>query len=570
MGRRRLKVMADFETTTDPDDCRVWNWFYVPLGTERVEWGKDIDSFMKFISRRDQTIYFHNLKFDGTFIIDRLFRAGFVHTTNKKPDAMQFTSLIDRMGKFYKLTVMFSNGVVVEFLDSLKKLPFSVKNIARAFKLPISKGEINYHKPRPVGYEPTDEELDYGFRDVLIPAKALQTQFDKGLTKLTQGADALAEYQRVIGKEHFMNLFPILSQEIDRQLRTAYRGGYTYSDPRFRGELLGAGKVYDVNSLYPSVMYNDLLPYGEPVWAEGLPQLTESRPLSIFSVTFTAKLKPDHLPIIQIKGMSMFSPTEYVEEIDEPVTLSFTNVDFALIQQHYDIEVESFNGGWLFHAAQGLFKEYIDKWSEVKKNSEGAMREIAKLMLNSLYGKFATNPDVTGKVPYFDEEKNIVRFRVGADEEREPVYTAMGVFITSYARRIMITAAQANYPVFAYCDTDSMHLMSLEPPVNTWVDPKELGAWKCEGEFSNAFYMRPKAYVEYMVADGKGQPIIDAFDEDGDNPAWSVHIAGVPREVARTLRFEDLVSGTQLEGKLQPKVVPGGVVLQEIDFTLKF
>lgn len=562
--------MADFETTTDAADCRVWNWFYVPLGTENIEWGKDIDSFLKFISRRDQTIYFHNLKFDGIFLLDRLFRAGFVHSTDRKPSAMQFTSLIDKMGKFYKLSVMFSNGRIVEFLDSMKKLPFAVKHIAKAFKLPIAKGKIDYHKPRPIGYEPTDNELDYGFKDVLIPAKALQAQFDKGLTKLTQGADALAEYKRVIGLDDFKNLFPVLSHDIDRQLRTAYRGGYTYSDPRYRGRLLGEGKVYDVNSLYPSVMYNELLPYGEPIWADGLPKLTKAYPLSVFSVTFTAKLKKDHLPMIQIKGMSMFSPTEYVTEIDEPVTLSFTNTDFDLIQQHYDIEVESFNGGWLFHAARGLFKEYIDKWSEIKKNSEGALREIAKLMLNALYGKFATNPDITGKIPYFDPEKNCVRFKLGVEDERDPVYTAMGAFITSYARRIMITAAQANYKHFAYCDTDSMHLMTLDDPIDTWVDGKELGAWKCEGEFSQSFYMRPKAYVEYMVADGQGKPIIDEFDEDGDNPAWSVHIAGVPREVARTLRFEDLVSGTKLEGKLQPMVVPGGVVLNEIDFTLKF
>lgn len=562
--------MADFETTTDPDDCRVWNWFYVPLGSENVDWGKDIQSFFKYISKRDQKIYFHNLKFDGIFMLDALFRAGYIHTTDRKPKAMQFTTLIDKMGKFYKIAIMFSNGRIVEFFDSLKKLPFSVKNIAKAFKLPISKGVIDYHKPRPVGYEPTDDELFYGFNDVLIPAKALQAQFDKGLTKLTQGADALAEYKKVIGAQHFKNLFPVLDSEVDRQLRAAYRGGYTYANPRFQNKLQGSGKVYDVNSLYPSVMYNELLPYGEPVWSDGLPKTTTSYPLSIFSMTFTAKLKPGHLPIIQIKGMSMFSPTEYVDEIDEPVTLSFTNVDFALIQKHYDLEIESFNGGYLFHGATGSFREYIDKWSEVKKNSEGAMREIAKLMLNSLYGKFATNPDVTGKIPYFDPDQNRVRFKMGMDEERDPVYTAMGAFITSYARRIMITAAQANFDVFAYCDTDSMHLITLDPPVNTWVDPKELGAWKCEGEFSNAFYMRAKAYVEYMVADGNGNHIFDEYDEDGDNPAWSVHIAGVPREVARTIRFEDLISGRKLEGKMQPKVVPGGVVLQEIDFTLKF
>ena len=38
---------ADFETTTDPEDCRVWAWCICDTDNiERVEFGTDIESFI--------------------------------------------------------------------------------------------------------------------------------------------------------------------------------------------------------------------------------------------------------------------------------------------------------------------------------------------------------------------------------------------------------------------------------------------------------------------------------------------------------------------------------------------
>ena len=54
-------------------------------------------------------------------------------------------------------------------------------------------------------------------------------------------------------------------------------------------------------------------------------------------------------------------------------------------------------------------------------------------MLNSLYGKFATNPDITPKLPYLKEDGS-VGYRLGEKETRDPVYTPMGCFITAWAR----------------------------------------------------------------------------------------------------------------------------------------
>lgn len=562
--------MADFETTTNANDCRVWSWFHKSVDdlSEPVSWGKDISSFVDFIASENTIVYFHNLKFDGTFLLDFMLRDGYKHVEGYPQKMGEFSTLIDRMGKFYSIRVWWWNGGKTEFRDSMKKLAFKVAEIAKAFDLHIRKGEIDYEMPRPIGYEPTQDELDYGFNDVEIIAYALSALFDSGATKLTAGADSLHEFKETSGKRFFDKVFPILDPEIDTDIRTAYRGGFTYANPKFKQRMLGHGKVYDVNSLYPSVMREHLLPYGEPEYFSGVYEHDRVYPLWIQSLTFTARLRKNHIPTVQVKKTSYFIESEYQEIIGEPITMSFTNVDLEILFKHYHVDIVSYNGGWKFKGLTGLFNKFIDKWMEVKINSTGAMKQIAKLHLNSLYGKFATNPTLHPKFPVLED--NRVKLKLGEESTRDPVYTAMGAFITAYARHKTITAAQDNIKTFAYCDTDSLHLITTETPALD-IDPDKLGAWKHEGDFTKAFYVRAKAYVERMVTKGS-EPC---------EPHLDVHIAGLPMEIASRVTFDDLYDGkifkrevlpdgSELKGKLQPVTVPGGIVLEQTSFTIKF
>lgn len=518
---------------------------------EDVEIGNSLEGFINRLAAENTVCHFHNLKFDGTFILYWLLTNGYVHVQGQSQlEPGQFKTLISDMGKFYSMSVVWDSGKKTEFRDSLKKLPMSVSRIAQAFKMEESKGDIDYHAYRPVGHVVTPEEADYIRRDVSIVAKAVKQTRDNGMKRLTVASDSLAEYKRLTTVKRFTNMFPVLSDSMDAEIRRAYRGGFTYADPRFSKRQTRSGLVLDVNSLYPSVMYNSLIPHGEPEYVEGLVLPTATRPLTIFSVTFTAKIKPGHIPCIQIKGTSMFAPTEYLSVVKEPTTLMMTNIDLALYQDHYDMEILEYGGGWRFHAAVGLFDNYIDKWSRIKEHSTGGIREIAKLHLNSLYGKFASNPNVTSKIPYLKD--GAVAYTRGKDEARPPVYTAAGVFITSHARDLTIRAAQANYDTFAYADTDSLHLLRDDTPDNIEVHPTKMGAWKLEYAFDSAFYIRSKAYMERHP--------------DG---TYTNRIAGLPETVSDKLTFDALEDGMILNGKLAPKSVPGGVVLNDVPFRLK-
>ena len=523
-----------------------------------MEWGTTIESFFDRCMEEPARYDFFNLAFDGKFIIDWLMKNGYVHVEKSKheggPKPGEFTTMISNMGKWYSFTVKWLNGITTEFRDAAKKFPanMGVAGVAKAYGLDVSKGELDYAKPRPEGYQPDSDELDYLDRDVRIVAKALSVQFAAGLGKLTASSDALNEFYDVVGgKEAFRKTFPLLSDDMDAQIRKAYRGGWTYLSPRFKQCKVSSGTVYDVNSLYPSVMYNELIPYDLPVYKPGKVSTTVERPIAIFSVTFTAKLRRDHVACIQIKGTSMFGATEYLTEINDPTQLTVTSVDWALWNEQYDITVYSWDGGYLFKARSGMFCQYIDKWMQVKAESTGGQREIAKGQLNNLYGKFATNPDITGKIPVLDGE--LVRYVTGRAETKEPVYTAAGVFITAYARAKTIRVAQLNYDRFIYADTDSGHFTGTAPILGAEIHPTKLGAWKHEYYFSEALFVRPKVYLERMVLSGQ---MHTAF-------------AGLPREVASSLTFADIVHGKELRGKLHPKSVEGGVILQDVVYTVK-
>lgn len=559
---RRVDYVADFETTTKPDEhgqVRVWGW-----GMARVDTPDDVlirhtlQEFIDYVSMGNAVVYFHNLRFDGNYILWWLFNNGYVHTTdNRRAQPGQFTSLISDQGRWYNLKIYWNNGNSVEFRDSLNKLPMSLSNVAKAFKMDEGKGEIDYHKPRPVGYVMDDEERDYLRRDVSIIANAIKLTLEEGMEKLTVASDSLAEFKHLFGQKNFTRVFPVLPMAMDAEIRKAYRGGFTYADPRFSKRRVGGGLVLDVNSLYPHIMYSTLLPYGEPQWMSGKVTTDEAYPLSVFSVTFTAKLKSKHIPCIQVKGSSIFMGTEYQENITEPTTLVVSNVDWELWNEHYDIEVYSWDGGWRFHGVHGVFDEYIEKWSQVKAESVGGRREIAKLHLNSLYGKFATNPNVASKIPQLTDGR--VTFHRGEDETRAPVYTAMGVFITAYARALTIRAAQTNYDCFAYADTDSLHLLTDTLPEELEVHPTRLGAWKLEYHFKEAMYVRPKAYMELI--------------EYGDAPQKNKYVnrvAGLPERVSERLEFHHMYDGAIFHGKLRPENVPGGQLLVDTPYQMKF
>lgn len=587
MAIKNQKIVADFETTTTPEDLRVWAVCAVDIGSlETVFIDNSIDSFFKWLEDKNTICYFHNLKFDGEFILSYLLSNGYTYSEEKKNKT--FSTLITDMGIFYSITVIFEKQnkkyKKVTFYDSLKKLPFKVSQISEAFKLEDKKLIIDYKAYRAPGHVLTEEERDYIVNDCRIVANALQIQFGQGLTRMTNASDAFNAYKKLT--PYFDKWYPVLPIELDSDIRRSYRGGFVYLRPD-RANVRGLqGITLDVNSLYPSVMYNCLLPVGYPMFFEGVPEPTEYWNLFIVRIKVKFDIKKDHLPTIQIKGSFRFNPTEYLTTSkqgndDEPVELVLTSVDLALFLDHYTIHDIKYLDGWMFHGVNGLFTEYINYWSHIKENSTGALRQLAKLMLNSLYGRFAMNPKGQKKIPMKDHD-NIVRYTDDNVELRDPIYTAMGCFITAYAREKTIRSGQRVYDRFIYADTDSLHLIGCEAPEDLDIHPKKLGYWKNEGTFTDSCYIRAKTYMETMHETHErnlktyvkilcNESIERAEHINGVIHSWETKVtcAGMPDNVKKKVTYDNFKSGSTFDGKLVPRRYPGGIILTETTFTIK-
>lgn len=598
--------VADFETTTNLNDCRVWAYALCEVGNEsNTIVGTTIDDFMKWCkdSKENHKIFFHNLKFDGQFIMSYLFKNGYTHTTEQEDRATNtFNTLITHDGLYYQIEVIFVkkgkrvNKVV--FQDSLKLIPLSVDEIAKAFKMDICKLKIDYssHNSLPVGSPLTFEEEEYIKHDVKIVARAIDYFYSQGLNKMTIGSCALNEYKELIFKKNFNKYFPTPKVDFHNDVKQSYRGGFTYLNPEFKEKTVGRGLVLDVNSLYPSTMYESALPFATPIFFKGKYEYDNIYPLYTQMIRCSFELKKGKIPTIQIKHNYDFVSNEYLESSNDlEVVLCLNSVDLKLFFEHYDVYNLEYISGWKFKSTQGLFTEYIDKWSNnkinAKKEGNHGLYLISKLFLNSLYGKFGTDVKVRSKIPYMGED-GIIHFRDSDIKYRDGVYIAMASFITSYARLKTISSAQKitdDYnsgkckAQFVYADTDSLHIVLNGEDEDEFlkncgldIHPTKLGAWDNESKFIKAKFLRQKCYIEKEIIDedtyNKGLKsefdYLYSKDEEGYYKL-KITVSGMPKGCYPYVNFNNFKIGASYKGKMSPKMTQGGVVLSDIDFTIK-
>lgn len=634
MGNKRKSAIyaCDFETTVEKNtheqtETWVWSAAYAKLYSEEQNIFRNIGDFMWWMfSTPDKSIfYFHNLKFDGFFILWWLLNNGFTFQHVKKYHALEnqtFDCVISGDNRFYTMTIK-HNGFFFFIRDSLKLLPFRLDQIGKAFNTEHKKLKMDYkaehHKPD--GFITADEAA-YILNDVLCLKEALEIMLDRGMKKLTIGANCMKFYKdwfRKVGK--FENVFPNLKEvrllpeqygydDCDSYIRKSYRGGWCYLKPEYENRWIRTpGKTFDVNSLYPSVMHSDsgfYYPVGQPHFFKKEIPLEAWNDDKIFFVRlrFIGRLKEKHLPTIQVKDNLLYRPTKWLESTDiyyngkyhkyyfdtsgilrrAELTLTLTKPDLILLRQHYDIEKLEVLDGCFFDGKQGLFDTYINYWMKVKTESKDKVnRTIAKLMLNNLYGKFATNDDSSYMAPFLDDS-GIVGLDPVQEHQKPTINIAVGTMVTAYARYFTITHAQKNYDSFIYADTDSLHVLDHGGAfVDIVEDDKALLTWKNESSWTSAKFIRQKTYIEFIRKE----------DSEPVKPYWNIKCAGMPESCKRRFldthpitdfdyfesevvqiqkngRLFDILSekGVCVSGKLQPKRIRGGVVLVENLYTL--
>jgi hypothetical protein len=378
----------------------------------------------KEISKSNKlTVYAHNLSgFDGIFLMKYLLPFG-------KVEPLLFN------GKLFSIKVKTNTGKTIQFKDSYLLLPLSLRKLCKAFDVTVPKSyfpfnltNINYVGVFPqfdlwTGITQTlydslklkykksmwsfkEESVKYckldckSLHQVLVKFNELVfNEFNLDIhTPLTLPSLAMKIY-----KTHYMPKDSIyqLVGEVEQNIRQSYSGGAVdvYIPHNKIGKLSKKLYYFDVNSLYPAVMSKLDMPIGKPVAFEGDIRKMEPEAYGFFYCKITT---PEYLkhPILQrrirgkgtVAGLGNWLGWISSVELDNAVQYGYT---FEILK------------GYQFEKGN-LFKDYVNKMYNLrlKYDKGSAMNLIAKLLMNSLYGKFGMKME-TSRVDIYDKTTEI-------------------------------------------------------------------------------------------------------------------------------------------------------------------
>ena len=552
---------------------------------------------------RTLTVYAHNLSgFDGILLMKHLFSFGKVKPLLHNGKLISIT---------LKLNIKGHKTKTIIFKDSILMLPLALRELCNSFKVKASKGyfpfllnDLTYNGEFPkfeffnsislteyLNFKKQYSNKIWSFKDEAIKycemdCVALHQIISKfsvlifkqfkvdPIKALTLPALAMRIY-----KTHFMpeNTIFQLHGQPQELIRKSYTGGavdayipaFTQQTPE---DLLYS---YDVNGLYPYVMANFDMPIGKPVPFLGDIRNIDPQAFGFFYCEITSPEFLEH-PILQrriktvnglrtIAGLGTWEGWIFSKEMDNAMKYGY---QFNIIK------------GYEFEKAD-IFSDYVNKLYNLRlKYSKGdAMNLIAKLLLNSLYGKFGMKPEIT-KVEILDnnpeifnkyldkintniidiihlDNKIVLIYNVNKFTPSDinnvfhddafhalDVNIAIASAITAYARIKM--SYFKNNPNFKLYNSDTDNIV-INKPLPSELVGKELGLMKLEHVIKKAVFLAPKVYG---LIEDNGNEIIKAKGLTKDS-IKSIKVSDLElllvkdstKQFTQTKGFKDLFAG---------------------------
>jgi len=293
-------------------------------------------------------------------------------------------------------------------------------------------------------------------------------------------------------KDCLKDNIPVCSTELNDRMKNAYYGGRTEIFRMYLPD--GKYHCYDVNSLYPYVMKEFDYPTTKPL-LNNMPNKYCYR--DGHGLTKAIVEAPDdiYLPVLPVKhNNKLFFPKG-----------KFTGFwDNSLLRKaeelnYYIKPLKSYE----FDKSDYIFKEYVDKFFNQKKNSKkGTPQYItAKILMNSLYGKFAQREKSSriehcpgNKIPenikdYFDIDHNLILTEV--ESKGKHFVPQIAIHVTARAQLRLYKYMEEILDkggILSYCDTDSVFTDVKLPTSNN------LGDMSLEYDFDAGYFLLPKTY----------------------------------------------------------------------------
>lgn len=515
--KRRNWYAVRLDYTQDEDgwsECGAWHLAHI-ADPDVVIKGTGMQSLVdRMLSSKPAHWVMVNLDIDGRMLIGYLLHKGWHAIDIGSPKEKEFRPLISEDGKIIRIRIRCSRGLQ-DVQDLRRLVPVSLATL---------RGMV------------TDGVRDWRISDdVCVAARMLSQLNGDDLTRITISSNAYNDLLDMMGRRRFRQLFPKLTSEENKAAADALTGGFVYLKEGYSGKRIGRGLSVDANSLYPSVARVNRLPEGKPHRFEGAPP--DDHLLKIYTALVDWDIKEDGLPVLARRWRKY---EENEGHSAAPVEVTMTDVDWALFEENYDLEILEYRGGYKFYSRVGTLNSYFDKWGDVKMHSTGGRRLLSKFMINVIIGYFGSRTTRVSRVPILGEDGR-VSYELQDPTTTSGIYAPLTAFVNAYGRRELVAAIKANQDRVVYCDTDSMHLIGDEPPKGITIDEGQFGTWKIEKRFSEAVHLREKSYLWTDAETGK----------------LECKVSGMPENIAAAMDYSKFKPGWQNWDRKTGRVEPG-------------
>ena len=495
-------IFADIETIIIDDKHEVACAVMISENDCKSKKFNNLTSFMLYLifNHPNSIVYFHNFgRFDSTFILNWII---------KRDNSSNDIEVIERNNIIYEVSY---KKFEISFRDSYLLINKPLKQIGETFCRVNKKLDFEYDDITEIFK--SNPELVY--KQCEVDCLVLREGFLNFRANIKKRFDIEICVFLTLPSLAF-NLFkknyydpkkdPITKNpyETDEFIRRSYKGGVSEV---FKPSLK-KGYCYDANSLYPFCMSSNLFPVGKGKFIKG-----KDIVLNSFIGFIECRVSCD-------KELNFLTYKHPVRGLISPVG-EWTDVYFykevqKAIELGYKI---TFIKGFKYEREAPIFKAYVKDLYNLRLTSESkAMKDIAKLLLNSLYGRFGMKPFVESTKFLKEDElevykKNyeirninyignnfysisgIKRSLNEKDLYKNSIDTETAIqiasAITAYSRIFMYDFKNIKDNECYYTDTDSIFVKNK---LNDKYIGNNLGNFKLEYEIEEAIFIAPKVY----------------------------------------------------------------------------
>lgn len=480
-------------------------------------WIELFDELSKINSIQNSIIYCHNLgHFDGYFIYKAILNLPNI-------DLTKVNCIIDDKHKFIGIEAIINNQKFV-WKDSYRLFPLSLEQLCKMFDVIGKFGKYNplFNQTSLFNNsELLEQFIEYAKQDsiallnVLLKAQSIYISNHKIDIASIWSTASLS--LKIFRQNFLKNEIPILTKYLDSKIRESYFGGSTDYIRKYGENLY----YYDVNSLYPFAMCNSMpLEFLGEFEGYNL-DLNDPETFGFIEAKIVSP-KDIEIPLLPLKykGMTIhpngsWIGTYFSEELKAVSNLGY-NIEILKLYKFSKMD---------------LFTRYIKFFYDIKKNSIGPLRFIAKMHLNTLYGYFGRkllmietknilNKDLENYITKYsifsiinindristllmssnldydlvNELNNVLKTDIVSPFRKVQSNVALASAVTSYARIAMMKYKLIPGIEIFYFDTDSIF---TNKPLPSYLIGDDLGLMKDElkgGFIKKAYFLGIKKY----------------------------------------------------------------------------